>query len=418
MAVAMKYLRSFPSLRNVFWTLFLLVSLILLWSIYFELDKAIVAEGEVSPKGRPIKVQNAFEGTISETLTQVGEIVDSNDILLRLDTRQENLQLKMLENRLQAVQARAINLFGFLGVSKKHLVDIDTNSNYYKIQKSIASTDLKVLNVKLRALGKQIEANKSKIELLSAKLPLLNKSVQLSERKLLLVSEMQKKGYDGDINLLTAEANFNTEIDKKITLENEIKLAENQIEQLLTEMQMLKEEHRLTYATDAFQAEQELMEIRSEIEKIRVFLSESSIKSPIRGTVSRVLYSNVGQVLEPGTTLIEVIPIDIENVFYVRIPIASISDIVIGQRASITLANLNLRNNSKLEGTLIELDGDVTETDDGRKYYSGLIRFDDPNSPYLIPGVAGSASLQLGKRSVFYYFFDPIIDVLKNSLRE
>jgi hypothetical protein len=47
-----------------------------------------------------------------------------------------------------------------------------------------------------------------------------------------------------------------------------------------------------------------------------------------------------------------------------------------------------------------------------------VVEFREKSSPFLVPGVAGDISLNLGKRSVFVYIFDPIIDVIKNSLRE
>ena len=130
------------------------------------------------------------------------------------------------------------------------------------------------------------------------------------------------------------------------------------------------------------------------------------------------MFENIGQVLQPGTTLVEIIPTNSENVFYIELPVSSISEVSIGQLGKISLANMDARKAEKLSGKLKQLDGDVTVAEDGRKYYSGVIEVDDTTSPFLVPGVAGEISLSLGKRSVFVYIFDPIIDVIKNSLRE
>ena len=103
--------------------------------------------------------------------------------------------------------------------------------------------------------------------------------------------------------------------------------------------------------------------------------------------------------------------------FYVEIPVASISEVTIGQKGQVSLANMDA-SNAQLDAVLTKLDGDVTTADDGRKFYSGVVEFTDVNSEFLVPGVAGSVSLSLGERSVFMYIFDPIVDVVKNSLKE
>ena len=54
----MKFYKNFPSLITIFWALFFMVAGILIWSVYFQLDKSIVAQGQVSPEGRALKVQN------------------------------------------------------------------------------------------------------------------------------------------------------------------------------------------------------------------------------------------------------------------------------------------------------------------------------------------------------------------------
>ena len=73
-----------------------MVAGILIWSVYFQLDKSIVAQGQVSPEGRALKVQNNYKGTIYNILIGVGEVVDTNDVLIELDTSQQIQKLGYL----------------------------------------------------------------------------------------------------------------------------------------------------------------------------------------------------------------------------------------------------------------------------------------------------------------------------------
>ena len=288
---------------------------------------------------------------------------------------------------------------------------------YYQIQKNIYENEEQAFNIQIEALEKKIEAGKINLKHLNSRLPIVQKSTELAKKKLDLVSEMQSRGYEGEINVLAMEAEYNDALDKTVTIRNELQLIQNEVEQLFNEIQRITRERQITAAKNHYQLTQEIDEIKSEIEDIELFLSESSISSPISGVVSRVLFENVGQVIEPGTTLVEILPSDIQNVFYVEIPVASISEVTIGQKGQVSLANMDA-SNAQLDAVLTKLDRDVTTADDGRKFYSGVVEFTDVNSEFLVPGVAGSVSLSLGERSVFMYIFDPIVDVVKNSLKE
>ena len=414
----MKFYKNFPSLITIFWALFFMVAGILIWSVYFQLDKSIVAQGQVSPEGRALKVQNNYKGTIYNILIGVGEVVDTNDVLIELDTSQQIQKLGYLNTRLFSAKLEAARLLSVLDLPEGLETIKQDNDPYYQIQKNIYENEEQAFNIQIEALEKKIEAGKINLKHLNSRLPIVQKSTELAKKKLDLVSEMQSRGYEGEINVLAMEAEYNDALDKTVTIRNELQLIQNEVEQLFNEIQRITRERQITAAKNHYQLTQEIDEIKSEIEDIELFLSESSISSPISGVVSRVLFENVGQVIEPGTTLVEILPSDIQNVFYVEIPVASISEVTIGQKGQVSLANMDARSNAQLDAVLTKLDGDVTTADDGRKFYSGVVEFTDVNSEFLVPGVAGSVSLSLGERSVFMYIFDPIVDVVKNSLKE
>lgn len=416
MGPAMKFSKNSPNLQLLFWILFLFTIGVLIWSVIFQLDKSIMASGEVSPEGRPVKVQNTYEGTIQQAYVKVGDEVDTNDILLKLDTRQETLKLTRLKSNLEVALIKAARYMATLNKDKK--IEADKKSQYYSNQQKIFDSELESFRLKIQALEQKMAANNIKLLSLSSRQPIVKNSINLATKKFNLVNEMYAKGYDGDINLLTMEAELNEALDKEVTLDNEILLSENEIEQLSNQIQTITQERQIQAAINSQDIQAEIEDIENEIEGINLFISESAIKSPIAGIVSRILFENIGQVLQPGTTLVEIIPTNSQNVFYIELPVSSISEVSIGQVGKISLANMDTRKAEKLSGKLKQLDGDVTVAEDGRKYYSGVIEVDDTTSPFLVPGVAGEISLSLGKRSVFVYIFDPIIDVIKNSLRE
>ena len=418
MVQAKMSLRNFLDLKIVFWLLFILVTTALLWSIFFELNKAIVAPGQVSPEGRAVKIQNATSGTIADTLIKVGDNINRDEIVIIFDTKEVEQKLSYLRKRQEAVSLEIARLAETINLPGGFASLPASDNYYYKIQASVLAAEFRDLMVQIDVIEQSKHAKAITLKLLESQIPIIQKSIELSKAKLRLVTEMQQMGFEGNINVLEAEADYNNAQDKIISHKNEIELITNEISQSDLEIQKIESERFLNAALKHYELTSKLDQIQAEIDELNLTLNNSTVKSPISGTISRILFENIGQVIEPGTTLAEILPEDIENVLYVEVPIDAISEVKIGQPGTISLANMDARSNSQLLGTLTQLDGDVTIAEDGRKYYSGIVEFEEPTSKFLVPGVAGTVALSLGKRSVFLYVFDPIVDVLKNSLQE
>ncbi len=120
-----------------------------------------------------------------------------------------------------------------------------------------------------------------------------------------------------------------------------------------------------------------------------------------------------------GTKLLEIIPDETPIVFYVEVPVASITDVNIGQPAKVTLSTMDTRRNPPLEARVMSIDPDATEEENGNRYYSAILKIEDkPEDVNLVPGVTGAASILLGKRTVLLYFLEPIWDAMQGALSE
>ena len=150
-------------------------------------------------------------------------------------------------------------------------------------------------------------------------------------------------------------------------------------------------------------------------------LSEYSILAPVSGMISKLTFTNVGEIASSGTTLMEIIPEDQPIVFYAEVPVDAIVDVEVGQLAKVTLSTMDARYDEPIEGRLIDVDPDATTNDDGSRYFGATIEFPKEilkGDVEILPGVSGVASLIAGKRSVLEYFLEPIFQSLRGSLSE
>ena len=154
-------------------------------------------------------------------------------------------------------------------------------------------------------------------------------------------------------------------------------------------------------------------------ESLNARFQEYQITSPVAGTIGRLHVNNFGEVLTPGALVAEIIPDGVPIVFYGRLRESDLPDVAVGQRARVTLSFMDTRTEKPLDAAVRSIDPDVTEEEDGSRYYAVVLQFDAERADArLFVGSGGSAFLITGKRTVLSYLFEPIYDVFTRALRE
>ena len=94
-------------------------------------------------------------------------------------------------------------------------------------------------------------------------------------------------------------------------------------------------------------------------------------------------------------------------------------EVSLGQETLITLSNMDTRKDQAILGRIASVEKNSRVDDNFGRYFQVEIAFVDPVSNGLVvPGVDGSASILLGKRSVLEYVLEPIFSSLHGALSE
>ena len=144
------------------------------------------------------------------------------------------------------------------------------------------------------------------------------------------------------------------------------------------------------------------------------------MKAPVDGVLSKLMAENTGQVFSQGDTLAEIIPANIPLVFYGKIPVQHIDEIKLGQVSKVLPSTFDSRTQKALLAKIIEVAPDATTPENEKPFYSVVLKFDGmPNKRTAIrAGITGSGSLLLGERTVFDYYFEPLLSVFRGALSE
>lgn len=410
---------STSSSDMLFWASTTLFLFLVVWSVTFEIDKSVNVEGDLSPLGRPIVVQNRFEGKVLELLVSSGDRVSSGQDLIIFETSADDSEF--LENQLES-QKLSIQLRRLVAQSK-----LETSFEDFATDDiEFLEDQLRVLQAEVGTLQSQVKSKETTKQVLLTKisgtesqLNSLQEKFKLAEEKYRIVERLFQKGYEGQIALLESKQEMSTVeqelLDKKIEREN--LLSDLDIAELDIKTATLDFQRKTSQELAETKKSLELTEIRNSSLSAR--MSEYSIKASSDGTISRIFVENIGSVTAEGTKLLEIIPSEAPIVFYAKIPVASITDVHVGQEAKITLSTMDTRQVVPIEASVISIDPDATQEEDGSRHYSAILGISgSPSDTDLVPGITGSGAILLGKRTVFMYFLEPLWQAMEGALSE
>ena len=417
----MKYFQNLNKTSLLYFLIMSLFFLLLCWASIFQIDKSINVTGELSPLGRPIVVQNRFDGKIAQIDIKLGSFVSKGDVLLKFETEEDASTFE--ENKLQIANLKVSlrRLETMLNFEKEFDAKEGDNPELYFDQ-------LRIFNSEMRAFEQQILLFEAERDLKSmqqsaakSELSQLTQKYDLADKRLSMITVLFEKGFEGQIALMEAKQGVSS-------VQQEIILKSAQVAQLSSEIDILSQKiksHRIdfekTISASLIETKQQLQLAAVRNESYEAKLSEYSIVAPVSGLISKLTFTNVGEIASSGTTLMEIIPEDQPIVFYAQVPVDAVVDVEVGQLAKVTLSTMDARYEEPIVGKLIDIDPDATTDDDGSRYFGATIEFPKEilqGEIEILPGVSGVASLIAGRRSVLEYFLEPIFQSLRGSLSE
>jgi adhesin transport system membrane fusion protein len=136
--------------------------------------------------------------------------------------------------------------------------------------------------------------------------------------------------------------------------------------------------------------------------------------------------TTVGEVVAPGRTIAEIVPIGDTLEIEARISPNDIGFVVPGQAADVRLSAFDYAIYGSLHGTVARISPDTVrdETDPRLIFYRVMVQTDRnflqgrTGKLSIMPGMLGEVDIQTGRRTVLDYFLKPLTRARATALRE
>ncbi len=150
-------------------------------------------------------------------------------------------------------------------------------------------------------------------------------------------------------------------------------------------------------------------------------VAKAEIKSPVRGTVKRLLVNTVGGVVQPGKEVLEIVPLDEALILEAQIAPRDIAFLRPGLNATVKFTAYDFAIYGGLDAVVENIGADSVVDQKGNAFYVVRLRTRKAslgeNLP-IIPGMVAQVDIMTGKKSVLSYLLKPVLRAKANALSE
>ena len=148
------------------------------------------------------------------------------------------------------------------------------------------------------------------------------------------------------------------------------------------------------------------------------------VKSPVYGLVKGLQVNTIGSIIEPGKTLMEIVPADKNLVIEAKISPKDIGHVQVGDMARIKVSSYDFARYGAVMGKLEFLSATTFLDANQQPYYRGRIALKqnfvgkNPEENKILPGMTVEANIITGKKTILSYLLKPIHLSLRQALTE
>jgi adhesin transport system membrane fusion protein len=393
--------------RLTIWAVIAFFTFLVLWAHFAVIDEVTKGEGKAIPSSKIQKIQNLEGGIVAQIYVHEGEIVDAGAPLIRLDDTRFKSNVGETDADRVAAELRVERLSA----------EADEESLYQSRRQQLGD-EIGGLQQQLVQRQQELREYQSKQQQYANSLSLLRQEIGMSE-------PLVAQGAVSPVEMLRLKR---SEVETRGQMDSTA-LAIPRAQAAINEVQRKVDETRGKFRSDALT---QLNEARTNLNKAQATskgledrVSRTMVTSPVRGIIKQLLVNTVGGVIQPGSDLVEVVPLDDTLLVEARIRPQDIAFLHPGQEAVVKFSAYDYTIYGGLKAKLEQIGADTIQDEDKKNtYYVITLRTDKsslgtPDKPLLIiPGMVASVDIITGKKSVLSYLLKPIIRARAEALHE
>lgn len=362
-----------------FMAIFLIAALV--WAKYARVEEITEGAGKVIAVSGEQVIQSLEGGILSELNVKEGETVERGQPLLRLDPVRTHAAYQESYSKSVALMASAARLKA--EVFNKPLQfprDVAAHPD-------IVINETETYNARKRSLEHSVAS--------------LERSLQISEQELALTEPLVAKGLVSDLELLKARRQTN-DLRMQIAERKNKFSAEANLDLVRVESELSQSKHNAAGREDT--------------------MKRTVIKAPVRGIVKNIRVKTIGGVMQPGSDIMEIVPLGDELIVEAKIRPKDVAFLRPGLSAMVKVSAYDYAIYGGLAGKVELVSADTLREDKQstlknggeETYYKVVVRTvlaklkrGDKEFP-IMPGMITTVEIRTGEKTILDYLLKPV----------
>jgi adhesin transport system membrane fusion protein len=404
-----------------------LLAAFLVWARWATVSEVATGVGKVIPSRQLQIVQSLEGGIIQQIFVNEGQGVDEGQQLVRIDDTGFASRLGEISKRRAALAAEIARLIAEAGSAN----DVVFEAKLREEAPAAVALEMETfrarrakLDNELAVLG-QLHAQREQevVELETRRQKAATTLVPL-RRELQLNRGLADRGVVAEVDVLRLER-------QSAELTGDLKVAEASLPRARTAV--LEAKSRLDGARAAHiaqvrerlaAAQADATVIDESLKGARDRVTRTTLRSPVKGVVNKIAATTLGAVVQPGQTLVEIVPIDDTLLIEARVRPQDVAFIRPSQPASVKLSAYDYLVYGALSGSVERIGADTIADQRGDTFYQVIVRTDRnwlgsaDAKLTVMPGMIATVDIESGRKTVLDYLLKPILRVRHEAFRE
>lgn len=436
-----------PMGRAIGATVILVFCAALAWAAFGEIDIVASAQGRIVPSDRVKVIQPMEIGVVRTLLVEDGQKVKAGDVLVEIDSTINEAEARQARRDLRTTRLDIARLRAALTDDGDPIAAFkwpDSDPDVVD-QRRFLESQVNEHRAKIAALDRQRQQKEAEAESAAATVAKLDALIPVMQQRYEIRRNLANQELGSKLQYLEMlQALTEMQHERKVQQNNK-RVAEAAVAGVTESRAQAVAEYRRQLFDELGKSSQRENGLAEMLVKAEQKAKLQALRAPVDGTVQQLAIHTVGGVVTPSQELMVVVPANSRLEIEANISNRDIGFIQAGQQAEIKIDTFNFTKYGLIDGTVTSISQDAikrqkppdagkdksiasqTESSEpagqemvymARIALSRTEMMVDGKAVHLAPGMAVTAEIKTGSRSVLSYLLSPVMRTRQESMRE
>ena len=385
------------------------------WACVGKIQEVSRAQGQIAPQGETYKIQPVISGRVDSLSVRESEFVSKGQVLLSLDSDLLEDEVKRAEQAIFAAKQELAQVRSLIekteqeSLTRAQIALASTQSTLAALQQ--AQDSVTTTETVLVSLSNDMSAHQERFNRLQD----LEERGAISKEYLFSVEQAVR---DKEQAIIKNEGDHAQTIAQMRQAEAE--LARKEAEE--AQMQISSQQSLQELCIQEQQLHADIADLLTQLSQAKTNLSHSQVQASTSGIISTLAVNNIGEFVQPGQVLAEIVPANVPLVLSAIVPHKEAGLLEVGMDANIKMDAFPYQDYGTLSGKVLSISPDAKVLGETASGYQVNISLDEDfviheqQNVKLQVGQTANAEIVVRRRRIIEILLDPIRQMAEDEL--